>query len=122
MGIVLEDEFFIGAALAEILADAGADVISIARTVAQAREATEEKFDFAILDIRVACGTSYEFAKELLGQGIAVVFYSGHADVEERVDFPSAVFCQKPATPAQLIGSVLEARLKLKPNDEARAY
>lgn len=110
--LVLEDEFFIAMTVKDFLKQAGAEVVNTVKTLSRAREALGDRFDAAILDVRVPDGTSYDLAKELLAQDVGVVFHSGHTGKEDANAFPNAVFCEKPSMPEELIKCV-SASIKL---------
>ena len=105
--LILEDEILIAIAIKEYLSEAGATSVETATTLRRARELMDDGFDAAILDVRLPDGTSYDLAKDLLGQGTGVCFHSGHAENEEMEAFPKAIFCAKPSTPEDLITGIV---------------
>lgn len=107
--LILEDEFLVAYAMEADFKDAGARETTIARTIAEAREATRRP-DCAVLDLRVPDGISYGLAEELSTQGTAIVFHSGHADDEDLTRFPQAVICPKPSMPDELTAAVVTSR------------
>ncbi len=113
--LLLEDEAFIGMAIREFLIAAGAKDVLHAFTIDEANALiAENEFDAAILDVRLPGGTScFDIAVDLAKREIAIVFHSGHVQVEFLEAFPNAVFCGKPASPAKLIAALTEAQGKL---------
>jgi len=114
--LLLEDEAFIGMAIREFLTAAGAEEVHHAFTVEDALVLIEDvDFSAAILDVRLPGGSScYDAAVELAKTDVAIVFHSGHVQIEFLESFPNAVFCGKPASPSKLIDALAEARKNLE--------
>ncbi|MEM8591033.1 MAG: response regulator [Pseudomonadota bacterium] len=112
--LVLEDEFLIALAAEDVLRDAGARRIGLAKTIAEAHELLCTRFDAAILDVRVPDGYSYGLAEALCSQKVGVTFHSGHTDYADAERFPKAVFCPKPSPPDQLVSSVLTSLARVR--------
>ncbi len=109
--LVVENEFLLALNLETIMRDAGAGLIELAASVADATKLiAATKFDAAILDIRLMDGDSLPLAVELIGQGVPVVIHSGHANLGHSQIVPDAVFLPKPSTPAEIVQAVLKAR------------
>jgi DNA-binding response OmpR family regulator len=106
--LILEDEALIAMELEGLAEEHGAHFVRAVPTIAQARSFVEkERFDLAVLDVRLPDGTSLPLAHELLGRGIGVVFHSGHLgrqDLENGLD--GAAFCSKPCPPEHLIATL----------------
>lgn len=113
--LLLEDEAFIGMAIRELLMAAGAQDVQHAFNVEDAFELIKSNsFVAAILDVRLPGGTScYDVAVELAKRDVAIVFHSGHVQVDFAESFPMAVFCGKPASPTKLLDALDEARRNL---------
>ena len=114
--LLLEDEAFIGMAIREFLIAAGVDDVLHAFTVEDAHALMRSNtFDAAILDVRLPGGSNcYDIAVELAKHDVAIVFHSGHVQVEFLESFPNAVFCGKPASPAKLVDALARAQENLK--------
>ncbi|MEP2827931.1 response regulator [Parvibaculum sp.] len=79
--IVVEDEFFVGIELAQILETAGAKILGPASSLADARElAADEEVDMAVIDVNLNGEYSIDFAVELQQRGVRVVFATAYAD------------------------------------------
>jgi DNA-binding NtrC family response regulator len=108
--LLVEDEFFIAMALEEYLADSGSQHVESVGTLADAEAlARRDSFDAAILDIRLPDGETYGLASELIPEGCAVVFHSGHAEEKQINAIPSSYFCSKPCAADHLIEVVSKA-------------
>jgi DNA-binding NtrC family response regulator len=115
--LIVEDEMIVGMALEDVFAKAGAQRIDIAPSLAAADILLAEKsFDAAIVDLRLPDGESLDLSKALVGQGVPVVIYSGHADAEYCGQVPQAQFCTKPSTPDEILKSVALAQSNLEPS------
>ncbi len=109
--LVVENEFLLALNLETIMRDAGAGLIELAASIADAAKLIEAtQFDAAILDIRLMDGDSLPLAVELIEQGVPVVIHSGHANLGHSQIVPDAVFLPKPSTPTEIVQAVLKAR------------
>lgn len=112
--LIVEDQFIVAAGVEKTFFKAGARNVTIAGSMEDAWKAVnEEDFDAALLDIRLPDGYSFPLALKLFDQGMPVVMHSGHAEIYHSAKLPGVIFCPKPATPAEVIDSVLRAQ-KLK--------
>jgi CheY-like chemotaxis protein len=97
--LVVDDEFLIALDLEAVLQDAGAASVVICTSVEDGVEAIEhERFDIAVLDVRLGGQTSAPIARLLADKGVQFVFYSGQglpAALHQR--FPDAPVLAKPA-------------------------
>ena len=104
--LVVEDEFLILLDLEHVLTSAGA-TITTASSLAEAMAAAGQRFDVAILDVRLPDGDVYPVARMLMESDVPIVFHSGHAHNDNIAgDFPSAVALEKPAREQVLIAAV----------------
>ncbi|MBB3974703.1 response regulator [Hansschlegelia beijingensis] len=94
--LILEDDAILALDLATIVCCwTDADVTSC-RSVAQARRALSGGFDFALLDVDVQDGKSYEFARSLKDRSLPFAFVSG-SDADDAPDeLRDAAFISKP--------------------------
>jgi CheY-like chemotaxis protein len=77
--LVVEDCYLMASMLQDMLIDAGADVVSLAPSVAAARQAIERQaIDVACLDINLGPETSFPVADALAMRGIPFVFVSAY--------------------------------------------
>ena len=75
--LIVEDSYLLARTLEDMLTDAGADVVAIAPSVANALEAMERHtIDIACLDINLGPETSFAVADALAMRGIPFVFVS----------------------------------------------
>lgn len=78
--LVLEDDFFVGLDLAQMLEDFGGAVIGPYRTIERAEAAIAAGgFDLAILDVNIAGRYSFGIAEQLGARNIPVLFVTAYA-------------------------------------------
>lgn len=79
--LVVEDVFLIASSIAELLQEAGAEVIGPAGELTEAIDlAQTAQIDGALLDIDLHGQTSFEVAAALNRRGIPFVFVTGYGD------------------------------------------
>jgi len=77
--LVVEDEALVALMIRDLLMDAGATVIGPAVTAAEGLALVrEERIDGAVLDYRLADGTSLPVADALAARGVPFLFASGY--------------------------------------------
>ncbi len=108
--LLVEDELFIALDLQQTIEDAGFQVEGPCTSVDEAQAAIDRAgrmLAVALLDVRLADGTVFPAADRLYAQGVPLIFHSGHADDGElRRRYPSALICQKPSTPIDIVGAL----------------
>ena len=77
--LILEDDPFIAWDLQAIVEGEGHSVVGVCDSLVEARRRLAEAFDFALLDIDVADGKSYEVASTLSERRIPFAFVSASA-------------------------------------------
>jgi DNA-binding NtrC family response regulator len=84
--LIVEDSLIIAMEAEEILHEIGMDAVEIASNLQQAAAAIDaETYDFALLDVNLGEGMSFDFARSLNERGIRFGFVSGYSDTQ---DFP----------------------------------
>lgn len=79
--LVVEDEFFVGMELAQMLESAGAEILGPAWSLADAKNlAADEEIDMAVVDVNLNGEYSIDLAIELQQRGIRVAFATAYAD------------------------------------------
>ena len=108
--LVIEDEALVALDLEMTLQAAGATTIGPFLRLRDARPAVETTWaDAAVLDVMLGRDESYALADRLRERGVAVVFYTGHANPERlRTRYPEAGHCHKPCTPATIVRTIVE--------------
>jgi DNA-binding response OmpR family regulator len=100
---ILEDDPFIALDLQDIVETAGHEVVGVHASLAQARAHLLEAFDFALLDIDLPDGKSFDLASILKERLIPFAFISG----SQRGDLPAAFrdvrFVAKPFAEAAVL-------------------
>ena len=94
--LILEDDPFIAWDLQSIVESEGHEVVGVCDSLVEARRRLGEAFDFALLDINVADGKSFEVASTLNERKIPFAFVSASARSELPPDLRSARFIPKP--------------------------
>ena len=96
--LLVEDNPVIALEAEEMLTDLGARLVVSASTLRAAEDAlSAHEFGFAMLDISVGCGTSFDFARRLSEARTPYVFASGYGDqVVLDSDHSASIVIQKP--------------------------
>lgn len=78
--LIVEDEYLIGADLADMIETDGASVLGPAATIQSALALVQatEKIDAAVLDINIRNETVFEVADALVARGVPFLFTSGY--------------------------------------------
>ena len=110
--LVVEDDFFISMELEAILSEAGGEV-RLCRTVKDALASMEKEApSVAVLDFRMAAGTTEAVARRLDGQRVPFAFYTGQAEVDPlRAQWPACKIVSKPARPQALVNALADLLL-----------
>ena len=79
--IIVEDEYLVALDVEAVLQSIGVETITIATTLAEARQAIgQDGADCVLLDVSLSDGKSYDFARHLRDNGIPFGFVSGYGD------------------------------------------
>jgi DNA-binding response OmpR family regulator len=117
--LVVEDDFLIGDALADLLADAGAIVLGPVGRLSEARallQREDARFEMAVLDIDLHGESSYAIADLLLARGVPFLFTTGYSHDAVDADYRDHPRLQKP-----LSGRILVAALaRMRPESDER--
>lgn len=108
--IVIEDEFFVGIELAQMLESAGAEILGPAWSLSDAEElAANEEIDMAVVDVNLNGEYSIDFALELQKRGVRVVFATAYADDARLFAGPAASIprLSKPTSARALLRALL---------------
>ena len=106
--LIVEDEFFIGSDLQQILADAGAETVLVNAAGPALEKLASTRFDAVILDIHLQDESTYPVADELRRREIPFVFLSGYLTIRE--GYADAPFLDKPFT-AETVTNALKGIL-----------
>ena|SRR5690242_6045449 len=106
--LVVEDDFFIGLELADILSDAGAEVVGPMQTVQAALATADDRtLSAAILDIRLGNETVEPVARRLAEHAVPFIFYTGQSGSDPiRTIWPGCKILAKPALPVSLLRAI----------------
>lgn len=103
--LVVEDEFLVAATLADVLEEAGAQVLGPAGSLSQGlAEAESSAIDLAVLDWNLAGECSDVIARVLDVRGIPYVIATGYGAVP--AEFAGAPVLPKPFDPHRLVESL----------------
>lgn len=107
--LVVEDDALFAEMVAEMLSEAGYDVVGPFPDLAQSCEALREEEDVsaAVLDISLREGTSFPLADRLTAEGIPLVFYTSRSAGELPRPYRAYPIVSKTA-PAETLLGVLE--------------
>lgn len=107
--LVMEDEFLIAMDIEQICLDHGAAEVVVVRTIdALGPDTFAHSFHAAILDLMLAGRSTVEVAKELSERGTAVVFATGHSDIEKlREAIAGVEIVNKPYSGRALVDAVV---------------
>src|ERR1700722_20391223 len=107
--LIVEDEPLISMTLGDIVEDTLPAEVVIKSCVREARSVINEPFDFALLDIDVTNGKTYEIARALGRKNVPYVFVTGSLQEHLPADLVDAVLIGKPYRDDQIIAAVLAA-------------
>ncbi len=100
--LIVEDDGLIAADLADTVSEhTGAETI-VVPSLAEAEPLTEAGLDFAVLDINVLGGNTYELARRLRALGVPFAFASGSRRNDLPADLQSCLFLAKPCRLADI--------------------
>lgn len=109
--LVVEDSFLLAVNVAEALQEAGAVVLGPCCNVSSTLAVLEQdRPSLAVLDVSLGADTSFDIGRKLKSWGVPILFTTGHDDTVVPPDLCDARFLLKPATSAQMIGLLVEAR------------
>ena len=114
--LVAEDEYDIADAIAEALAEAGAEVLGPVPTVARALHLATApgRLDAALLDVNLRGEAIWPVVDALRGRGVPVVLTTGYDPSAIPQAYASLPRCEKPVTGRELVRS-LARELGLQP-------
>jgi CheY-like chemotaxis protein len=101
--LILEDDPFIALDLQGIVENEGHQVVGVHSSLAEARKRLSEAFEFALLDVDVVDGKSFELASALDDRKIPFAFVSASNRNELPARFRDARFVAKPYNEASIV-------------------
>jgi DNA-binding response OmpR family regulator len=105
--LIAEDEACLAFALADMLEDAGYDVVPMARLADVERAALDGvDFDVAILDINLAGELVYPVVPRLRDRGWPILFASAYGTRSIPAEYGDVAVLQKPYDPAAMLTAV----------------
>ena len=104
--LILEDDPFIALDLQAIVEGQGHEIVGVFNSLAGAREHLGDGFDFALLDIDVTDGKSFDLAAALLEMRIPFAFVSASRPSEVPKHLRNVSFIPKPFEEATIVRSI----------------
>ncbi|WP_379922352.1 response regulator [Erythrobacter sp. R86502] len=105
--IVVEDDFYQAHDCKQMMEQAGAKVVSVSAVVPDLANLMEYgRIDAALIDINLAQGTTFDFARELIAKGIPFAFLTGYDAAILPEDLAASVCISKPADLHRVINVV----------------
>jgi DNA-binding response OmpR family regulator len=101
--LILEDDPFIALDLQAIVEGEGHEVVGVFDTLAEAREHLGDGFDFALLDIDVSDGKSFDLAASLLDRRVPFAFVSASRPSELPAHLRNVSFIPKPVEESSIL-------------------
>lgn len=100
--LILEDDPLIALDLRDIVEECGHEVIGLCDTISELRTLLDRAADFALLDVDLPDGKSYDLATRLSADRVPFAFLSGSRRGELPEHLRSARFVSKPYNAAAI--------------------
>jgi CheY-like chemotaxis protein len=107
--LFLEDDAIISMSMRQILEEMGCTVRAFLHLPACFDAICRERFDIAILDVKIGSQTSYALAERLDAEGVPIVFVSGYDSPAMQKRWAKHPTCRKPCLPSRLKAAILSA-------------
>lgn len=106
--LLVEDEFVLALGIADVLVDAGADVLGPVGAVDDALRLVEQipEIDAAVLDVNLAGETIYPVADALLTRNVPFLFATANERAQLPARFAGVPLCRKPFDAATIRGAL----------------
>jgi DNA-binding response OmpR family regulator len=105
--LIVEDEYYLAADLAEALRGQGADVVGPVGTLVEAAEMVErERIDCAILDMNLRGDMAYPIADRLEQAGIPFLIATGYNGASLPKRFSNVPRVEKPFNPSEVAAAI----------------
>ncbi|MGO4705905.1 hypothetical protein AB4072_09045 [Microvirga sp. 2MCAF38] len=101
--LIIEDDPFIGLNLEWIVEAEGHEVVGIFSSTCSARDQLDRDFDYALLDVDVIGGKTFDIALELQRRGTLFAFVSASDPGELPAPLSAASFISKPFADAAIL-------------------
>jgi DNA-binding response OmpR family regulator len=102
--LIVEDEAVIAGLIETILSEAGYSIVGPVATLERALATTErERFDAALLDVRINGHDAYAVADVLMTRGIPFIFVSGFTQKQMPPGYRHCAYVAKPFAPDAIL-------------------
>lgn len=109
--LVVEDDYYLAIDAARALRGAGAEILGICATEAEARELLVAQPDVVLLDINLGGGPTFKLAETLKDQGTPFVFVTGYDKDVIPVEFANVEQLDKPVQLRRIVHAVAQLLL-----------
>ncbi|HXY58930.1 MAG TPA: response regulator [Methylocystis sp.] len=117
--LIVEDNAFIGAALEEMLAEQGLEVVGVAKSVKQAlRLAAAPRVDLGLLDVNVGDQRIDPVAEALQARGVPFIFATGYGRAGLPEAFRDRPVVEKPFYTEEILRTLRHALRKVQAERE----
>jgi CheY-like chemotaxis protein len=107
--LIVEDEPLVSMIIGGIVEETVPSVVIVKTSVEDAKKVLADTLNFALLDVDVTNGKTYEIARLLTERNVPYVFVSGSERAHLPPELQNIRFIPKPFQPAQIRDVVLEA-------------
>jgi CheY-like chemotaxis protein len=105
--LVIEDDYYLASDEAELLRKGGAHVVGCTGDTDEALQLiAKHRVDYALVDINLGVGPSYEAAAALKERNIPFMFTTGYDAASIPSEFKDVPLLEKPFTERKLIGAL----------------
>lgn len=102
--MVVEDIYFLAMEVEAVLEKAGAKVVGPFATSAAALDSLKQRApDFAVLDVNLGEGNSFDLARDLQTRGVPFLFFTGYDHAAIPAEFADVERLEKPVDSARLL-------------------
>ena len=102
--MVVEDIYFLAMEVEALLQKAGAKVVGPFATSAAASDSLRLRApDFAVLDVNLGEGNSFDLARDLQTRGVPFLFFTGYDHAAIPAEFTNVERLEKPIDSARLL-------------------
>jgi AmiR/NasT family two-component response regulator len=107
--LVIEDEYLIAMEIAEVLENAGAQIVGPAASLTRAAKLIRQNgFDMAVVDVKLRDGEAYQLVEALQAAGVPLVFLTGLEQAQISEAYRTLPHVIKPFGHRQLVSALAD--------------